>query len=476
MGSGGPPPGGWSQFLGNALSRRGPDALPYAEDVKWTVRQQLLDMVTEFPSLKIATGRYTYNDGRQLALLKAEGTAPMFYRGRKYNLPVIVWLPEYFPRSPPICYLNPTADMMIKPHHQNVNSNGMVVHEPYLHQWSFPSSNLLELVHTLCITFGQDPPLFAKPPGWTPSAGAPQPAAHPPPGAAGAHYGQPPPAQPSPYGGYGQSAAYPAPAYGQTPSGAQAHPPVQGGYPQPHYAGGYANPMQGAPPQQYPPQPQQPAQGYPQPHHGQQPPHPAPQYANHHSPPQPVRVKDPKEAFKETALKTLTQRLQATTGALHGVAQERLKAIHDQRAHLRDNSMRIHHAVQQLTRHRDGLENNMSFMSQKIGELEAWLGRNDKQLDYVEPDNTFEPADGLSKQAFKALAADQAIEDCLYALEQALRNGNLDPADYIKKVRILSRKQFYHRALALKVAQLQQAAPPIHRSASGDQGWVHVGR
>ena len=78
--------------------------------------------------------------------------------------------------------------------------------------------------------------------------------------------------------------------------------------------------------------------------------------------------------------------------------------------------------------------------------------------------------------AFKALAADQAIEDCLYALEQALRNGNLDPADYIKKVRILSRKQFYHRALALKVAQLQQAAPPIHRSASGDQGWVHVGR
>ena len=156
----------WQHYLGTALSRRGPEALPYAEDVKLTVRQQLLDLVLEFPSLDIRAAQYTYNDGHEMNLLKISGTVPMFYRGQKYNLPVAVWLPEYFPRSAPICYLNPTSDMMIKPNHRNVNPSGLVVNEPYLQQWSFPSSNLLELAHTLSITFGQDPPLFSKPPGW----------------------------------------------------------------------------------------------------------------------------------------------------------------------------------------------------------------------------------------------------------------------------------------------------------------------
>ena len=56
----------WQFYLGTALSKRGPEALPYAEDVKLTVRQQLLDLVLEFPSLDIRAARYTYNDGHEV--------------------------------------------------------------------------------------------------------------------------------------------------------------------------------------------------------------------------------------------------------------------------------------------------------------------------------------------------------------------------------------------------------------------------
>jgi ESCRT-I complex subunit TSG101 len=41
------------QFLGSVLSQRGPSALPYVEDDKWTIRQHLLLVIQEFPGLQV---------------------------------------------------------------------------------------------------------------------------------------------------------------------------------------------------------------------------------------------------------------------------------------------------------------------------------------------------------------------------------------------------------------------------------------
>ncbi|KAJ3672339.1 hypothetical protein LUZ60_007060 [Juncus effusus] len=160
-----------AQFLNTALSQRGPAALPYAEDVKWLIRNHLVSLVETFPSLHPKSALFTHNDGRNATLLQADGTFPILFSGVVYNIPAVVWLPEAYPRSPPVVYLSPTRDMVVKPNHPHVDRSGLV-HVPYLRSWIFPSSNLVDLVKSLSHLFGLDPPLFtrqAPSPSQTPS-------------------------------------------------------------------------------------------------------------------------------------------------------------------------------------------------------------------------------------------------------------------------------------------------------------------
>ena len=96
---------------------------------------------------------------------------PVFWplQGVKYNIPVAVWLPERYPAVPPIMYVNPTPDMVIKTRHSFVDASGEVS-TPYLRNWAQPHSTLMIMCNDVSIQFGQDPPLFSKPPGWVPPA------------------------------------------------------------------------------------------------------------------------------------------------------------------------------------------------------------------------------------------------------------------------------------------------------------------
>ncbi|KAL0341372.1 UNVERIFIED_CONTAM: protein ELC [Sesamum radiatum] len=149
------------QFLNSVLSQRGPAALPYAEDMKWHIRQHLLYLTETHPSLQPKTAVFTHNDGRTVNLLQADGTVPMSFQGVTYNIPVIIWLMESYPRHAPLVFVNPTRDMIIKRPHPFVSPNG-VVSIPYIHSWVFPASNLVELVRNLSHFFARDPPLYSQ--------------------------------------------------------------------------------------------------------------------------------------------------------------------------------------------------------------------------------------------------------------------------------------------------------------------------
>ncbi|KAL5055339.1 hypothetical protein RYX36_036021 [Vicia faba] len=156
-----PNPQETQQFLSSVLSQRGPSAVPYSEDTKWLIRQHLISLLTTFPSLQPKTATFTHNDGRTVNLLQADGTIPMTYQSVTYNIPVVIWLMESYPRHPPCVYVNPTRDMVIKRPHPHVDPSGLVS-VPYLHNWIYPSSNLVDLVLSLSLVFGRDPPLFSQ--------------------------------------------------------------------------------------------------------------------------------------------------------------------------------------------------------------------------------------------------------------------------------------------------------------------------
>eukprot|EP00960_Hanusia_phi_P042818 755723-Hanusia_phi.AAC.4 len=78
-----------------------------------------------------------------------------------YYVPLAVYLRETHPDSPPVCMIQPTADMMIKPHHFHVDAHGLV-YLPYLHDWTKRSS-IVEMLKEVSAIFTSDPFIFKKP-------------------------------------------------------------------------------------------------------------------------------------------------------------------------------------------------------------------------------------------------------------------------------------------------------------------------
>ena len=116
-----------------------------------------------YPSLSVRDDPFTHNDGRTVHLLRADGTIPIYYQGVKYNIPLKMYLPEGFPRVAPVCYVSPTAEMIVKPGHAIVDASGLV-RGAFLDEWRFDrGSQLADLAARLSDAFGRDPPLFAKP-------------------------------------------------------------------------------------------------------------------------------------------------------------------------------------------------------------------------------------------------------------------------------------------------------------------------
>ncbi len=87
-------------------------------------------------------------------------------QGAKYNIPIVMWLVDRYPYSAPLVYVVPTANMVIKPG-TFVHPGGQVS-TPLLTSWLYPSSNLVDVVLEMSQVFGNDPPLYSKPPGYTP--------------------------------------------------------------------------------------------------------------------------------------------------------------------------------------------------------------------------------------------------------------------------------------------------------------------
>jgi ESCRT-I complex subunit TSG101 len=73
-----------------------------------------------------------------------------------------IWIVEMYPYHPPICYVTPGINMMIKPKHKFVDSSGRC-YSKYLNEWNAKTSNLYELINELSIIFGADPPVYEKP-------------------------------------------------------------------------------------------------------------------------------------------------------------------------------------------------------------------------------------------------------------------------------------------------------------------------
>ncbi|KAG4966896.1 hypothetical protein JHK82_032613 [Glycine max] len=382
-----------TQFLNSVLSQRGPSAVPYSEDTKWLIRQHLVALTTAFPSLEPKTASFTHNDGRSVNLLQADGTIPMTFQGVTYNIPVVIWLMESYPRHPPCVYVNPTRDMIIKRPHPHVNPSGLVS-VPYLQNWTYPSSNLVDLILNLSLHFGRDPPLYSQ--------RRPNPNPNPNP--------------------------HPPPNYGNSPSNLSSSSSSSSGYPHAH---AHAHP----PPRTYPPSP------YPA----------SSSRVQSSEDPSEVFKRNAINKLVEmvhgdvAALRKTREGEMEELFSLQGVLKQREESLNKGVKEMQEEMEALEQQLQMVLMNTDVLE---GWLRDNQGKKMAGLEN---------PEDAFECADVLSKQMLDCTAADLAIEDTLYALDKALQVGAVPFDQYLRSVRALSREQFFHRATAAKVraAQLQ---------------------
>ncbi|KAB0360739.1 hypothetical protein FD754_004895 [Muntiacus muntjak] len=96
---------------------------------------------------------------------------------------------------------------------------------------------------------------------------------------------------------------------------------------------------------------------------------------------------------------------------------------------------------------------NMELLRKRDEELSSALEKMENQSENNDTDEVIIPTAPLYKQILNLNAEENAIEDTIFNLGEALRRGVIDLDVFLKHVRLLSRKQFQLRALMQKARQ-----------------------
>ncbi|XP_041852147.1 tumor susceptibility gene 101 protein isoform X1 [Melanotaenia boesemani] len=170
------------------------------------VAHEIYVAITYFKNLVPVMDKYVYNDGTAKNLMSLTGTIPVMVSGnngfalcppqnrfqlfktsvlkyarkskksllnlpeipycfilqdKTYNIPICLWFEEEYPQAAPICFVQPTREMMIlKGKHV---SNSGKIRLPYLEDWKNGECDLVSLLQVMVAMFGEFPPVCMRP-------------------------------------------------------------------------------------------------------------------------------------------------------------------------------------------------------------------------------------------------------------------------------------------------------------------------
>lgn len=412
--------GSHEAYLRSALSKyRHPDM----------TKREVLNIFQNFSDLRPNVMNYVFNDGAKKELLCLDGTIPVSYKGKTYNIPICIYLMDTHPYNPPIIYVKPTSTMQIKPG-RHVDAVGRV-YLPYLHEWKYPSSDLLGLIQVMAIVFGDEPPVFSKQAASSATM-PPYPMPQQPPGAGGMPYPTAAGGMPMPNFSSASTPSYP-PAGGQYPSsGVQPYPgfPSYPQPPQPSYPGGYQQPYPSYPPQSQPYNPPVASQS-------------AVTNSNNTLSEEQIRL---------SLLSAVEDKMKRRLREILAQAQAETDVLKKTQEDLQRGRQKLDDMLQKLEREQNEVEKNILLLREKDEEIKVILDKMENR-DEVSIDEAVVPTAPLYKQLLNAFAEEQATEDAIYYMGEALRKGVIELDVFLKQVRELSRKQFMLRMLIHKCRQ-----------------------
>ncbi|KFM73485.1 Tumor susceptibility 101 protein, partial [Stegodyphus mimosarum] len=382
--------------------------------------------IHQYKNLRPKLDTYVFNDGSRQELACLDGTIPVMYKGTYYHIPVCVWLLDSYPYNSPMCYVKPTSDMQIKAS-RHVDTNGRI-YLPYLHNWKPDASDLLGVIQVMIIVFGEQPPVYSKPKiqNSTPYTSTPYPtdpaSFMPMPNVATTY----PPYPPVPGGG-------PVPY----PAVSTAYPPYSGGYPAASgFSYGSFNAATGGMPS---------TNSYP---------------ATTATPPYPATTASSitqqrgmgtitEEHIHASLLSAVEDKLKKRLREVLAQSQAEIEVLKKTEEDLNKGKSKLEDIINQLQQEQSQMEKNIHILRSKEEEINELLAKVENQ-DEVDIDEAVVAPAPLYKQLLNSFAEENATEDAVYYLGEALRKGVISLDLFLKHVRALSWKQFMLKALMQK--------------------------
>lgn len=352
------------------------------------------NVVSHYSDLKPTRELFSFNDGTQKYLLCLSGTIPVSYRGTFYNIPVAMYLLHNHPTAAPYCYVKPTANMQVRAG-RNVDASGRI-YLPYLSDWKQHSHNLTGLVQIMAVVFGEQPPVVSTA------------------AAAGRSYQDPTPPYPTAAHGYprGPPSTNYQPANLPYPVANQSHPP----YPvaqQMNYPGSTPYPMA------------------------------APHQASTPYPPTMATQQQISDDMMKASLKSaVNDKLKRRMKDACSQADTELSTLKQTENDLQERQQKLKDIVSKLEKELVLVDSNVNILCEKNTEMENKIREAQGKQEDLNVDDVVFPATPLYKQILESFAEEQAIEDTIFYLGEALRKGSVDLEAFLKHVRSLSRQQF----------------------------------
>ncbi|CAF0707685.1 unnamed protein product [Brachionus calyciflorus] len=124
-------------------------------------KRDITGALSYFKDLVPKLDKYVYPNGLIKELVCLNGTIPVNFRNAIYNIPIQIFLSDSHPYEAPIAYVRPTPDMSINVS-DTVDANGRIgLH--CLNEWSYQNSDLYMLLNLMTIKFSEQTPLYSKP-------------------------------------------------------------------------------------------------------------------------------------------------------------------------------------------------------------------------------------------------------------------------------------------------------------------------
>lgn len=150
-----------TRFVEDALFCSDPFALSYSDpDQKWIIREHLVSLLLDFPSLEPSVAVFTHNDGTDVRLLYAAGD--LLVSAHAPSVPLTVWVHELYPHVAPIVYIN-VADspLPICENYPFADCASGAAASAYVANWHFAKSSLSGLVRSLTKLFRHNHPFHS---------------------------------------------------------------------------------------------------------------------------------------------------------------------------------------------------------------------------------------------------------------------------------------------------------------------------